>query len=131
LSQRSGCGRPLLLGYSQGGVLVLALAAERFSGLGAFIDLAGTLPNRYPVIHGKGAAPVISLHGTEDPLVPIVSTRVALQRLREAGVPVTAVELPGGHDPTPQLREEAARRLLPLLKAECPSAFKSSPDDGR
>ncbi len=123
-----GCGRPILLGYSQGGVLTLALAAERLDGVAAFVDLAGALPRGYPIPKTKGAAPapVFSFHARQDPLVPVEATRKALRALEVAGVPVTAIELEGGHDPTPQLREAAASRVQALLSAECPGAYPES-----
>ncbi len=120
-----GCGRPILLGYSQGGVLTLALAAERLGTVAAFVALSGALPRGYPipVKKGEASAPVFSFHARQDPLVPVEATRMALRALEVAGVPVTAVELEGGHDPTPQLREAAARRIETLLRAECPAAY--------
>lgn len=128
-----GCGRPLLLGYSQGGVLTLALAAEGLDGVAAFVDLSGALPRGYPIPERKGeaSAPVFSFHARQDPLVPVEATRIALRALEQAGVPVTAVELEGGHDPTPQLREAVARRVEALLSAECPAAYARSKDGGR
>lgn len=119
LESRPSCGRPLIVGFSQGGVLALALAAERFEGVAAFVDLAGALPSGYPVRDGTATAQVISLHGREDTTVPIAATRRALQGLRKAGIPVRAVELPGGHDATPQLRSEARRAIAQVLGQEC------------
>lgn len=126
------CGKPILVGYSQGGVLALALAAQRIPGLAAFVDLAGALPPSYPVATTGPATPVLSLHAKDDLIVPIEATRRAHKKLQASGVPVTAVELPGGHDPTPELKAQAAKALHALMRAECPEAFRAArPDAGQ
>lgn len=115
------CGQPVIVGFSQGGVLALALAAERFQGMAAFVDIAGALPARYPVARSGGPARVISLHGREDDTVPLSATRRALAALRQAGVEVRSVELAGGHASTEALRTQARQLIAEVLGEQCPA----------
>lgn len=90
-AQRKG---PLVVvGYSQGAMLAMLLAAEHPDTLDAAVALSGALP-RKPIAAPK-TAPVFMAHGTKDPIVPPERARTARTWLSEAGVDAELLEVEG------------------------------------
>ena len=108
--------RIVLLGFSQGGIMAFELALrepQRFAGLVALstwfpAELAATL-ERKPEHAGF---PVLVLHGTADPVLPVERARESREALRPYGVAMTYRELQMGHT----IDQEAMRILLRWLK---------------
>jgi phospholipase/carboxylesterase len=92
----------VLIGFSQGGALAFDLAVRdcsRFAGLAA---LSSWLPEGVAAqiqpdsLHQS--LPILVVHGTEDPMVPVGRARESRQRLTELGVLLTYREYEMGHE---------------------------------
>jgi phospholipase/carboxylesterase len=105
----------VLLGFSQGGAMAYDLflrKPERFAGLAALsswlpAELARAIP---PSEHHKGR-PVLVLHGTQDPMIPVDRARESRDVLLPFGVSLTYREFEMGHEVGP----EALRTLVEWL----------------
>jgi phospholipase/carboxylesterase len=92
----------VLLGFSQGGALAFDLAlrdGSRFAGMAA---LSSWFPEGVAAQIQPDSAhqslPVLVVHGTEDPMVPVGRARESRQRLTELGVLLTYREYEMGHE---------------------------------
>jgi phospholipase/carboxylesterase len=102
----------LLLGFSQGGVMAYDLflrRPERFAGLAA---LSSWLPAELAAQAAPGDAlknlPVLVMHGSEDPMIPVERARESRDALLATGVSLSYRELEMGHEISP----EALRMLV-------------------
>ncbi len=81
-------GTPIVMGFSQGGMLSFALAVEHPEVVGAAFPLAGWLP---PSLMPKGQRPhthyppIRALHGEDDPILPVERTELCTQELSDMG----------------------------------------------
>jgi len=117
-------GRPIVTGFSQGGVLSFALAAYHPElRLAAALPVAGLLPKGGPPV--RVAPPpfrVVALHGTADPRIPYVRGVDAVERLRAAGGNATMFDYPGvGH----AFSEPMLVRYYSLLREELTRATQA------
>ena len=92
----------VLLGFSQGGALAFDLAlrdCSRFAGVAA---LSSWLPEGVAAQIEPDTAhqslPVLLVHGTEDPMVPVDRARESRQKLTSLGVALTYREDEMGHE---------------------------------
>lgn len=86
--------RAILLGFSQGTIMLLdAIASGRWSPLAA-IGSSGRLATRDPLAP-NAATPLLLHHGAADPVIPATESVDAGQRLGAAGVPVDIEVEPG------------------------------------
>lgn len=107
--------RTAVLGFSQGGVMAYELALrepKRFAGIVALSTwlpepLVATLP-KLPEHEGL---PVLVIHGTNDPTLPIERARESREALRPFGVSMTYREFDMGHE----IRQDALRVLMRWL----------------
>ncbi len=107
--------RVALLGFSQGGAMAYALGLARpqavagIAGLSTWLppDLASALPRQ----EAHQDLPVLVLHGTEDPLVPVERARESREALRSFGVSLTYREIAMAHE----IRPEALHVLIDWL----------------
>jgi carboxymethylenebutenolidase len=83
-----------ILGFSLGGYLAMALAAEE-RRIRAVIGLSGGLPPGWEDQVSTGMAPVLLLHGTKDAVVPIAEAYRAERVLKERGVVCELEVFPG------------------------------------
>jgi carboxymethylenebutenolidase len=83
-----------VLGFSLGGYLAMALAVED-RRIRAVIELAGGLPPGWEDQVSKDMAPVLLLHGDNDPVVPISEAYKAERVLKERGVVCELEVFPG------------------------------------
>jgi phospholipase/carboxylesterase len=100
--ERPTVGRPIVTGFSQGGLLTYALALHHDDVVGHAFPLATWLPPpleptyrredlRYPAIR--------SVHGADDRIIPVGPTRALVERLRARGFDVELHEFEGvGHE---------------------------------
>jgi phospholipase/carboxylesterase len=105
----------VLLGFSQGGALAFDLAlrdCSRFAGVAA---LSSWLPEGVAAQIEPDTAhqslPVLLVHGTEDPMVPVGRARESRQRLTALGVMLTYREYEMGHE----INAEALRDIVNWL----------------
>ena len=103
----------VLAGFSQGGVMAYELALRepgRFAGLVALSSWlpAPLVPPKQPEHEGL---PVLVVHGTEDPMIPVERARESRDALIRLGVGLTYREFEMGHE----IRPEALRDLVRWL----------------
>ena len=98
-------GRTVLAGFSQGGVMSLALGlGEGRPVPAAVVDLSGFVPTVEgwePDLDSRAALPVYVAHGIADPIIPVEFGRQA-RELLEGKVDLTYREHPGGHTIDPR-----------------------------
>ncbi len=90
-------GKPVLAGFSQGGIVVYALVVREPDLVNTAFPLSAVLPpSLVPSSWPAGAAkPTIhAFHGDLDEIVPIAMDRASVASLRALGVPVTLNEYP-------------------------------------
>ncbi len=100
-----------LLGFSQGGAMTLDFALEPLIAnnanegyLAGFICLSGYLhPDRQTAKPQTAiTSSVLIIHGTKDPVVPIIAAQSAKITLTKLGAKVTYAEFTMGHEINPQ-----------------------------
>ncbi len=92
--------RPIVTGYSQGGIMALALTIERPAKLRAVIAVSGRIPtamlNTPPTSDAR--PPITLLHGKQDATISFASGERSRATLERAGYPVTLRPYPSdGH----------------------------------
>jgi phospholipase/carboxylesterase len=95
---RPTVGKPIVTGFSQGGILSFTLAVLHPELVRAAFPAGGFLaPALYPSVWPKGLAMsrLHAFHGTDDETVPVTKARATVQRLKEVGVPAELTEYPG------------------------------------
>ncbi len=106
---RPTCGRPIVTGLSQGGVLSYAIAARAPTRIAAALPVSGFLvPSLRPARSVGGVVPRIdAFHGEVDPTVELRAARATHAAFREAGYPGTLRTYPNvGHTTTPTMERE-------------------------
>jgi phospholipase/carboxylesterase len=105
----------VLLGFSQGGALAFDLAlrdSPRFAGLAALSSwFPEGLAAQIQPESAHQSLPVLVVHGTEDPMVPVDRARESRQRLTALGVVLTYREYEMGHE----ICAEALRDIVSWL----------------
>lgn len=94
-------GRPVVTGFSQGGLLTFALALHHAELFSAALPLAGWLPEGLVPEVGAPLSrfpPIRAMHGARDERIPVEATRALVAKLRGKGLSVDFVEFPeAGH----------------------------------
>jgi phospholipase/carboxylesterase len=94
--EEQNVGRPVVLGFSQGGILTFALAVQHPEVFRAAAALGGQLPRPlWPSTKPNVALPLLALHGSDDRTVPVAPTRALTAHLDELGYQVVLLEFPG------------------------------------
>jgi phospholipase/carboxylesterase len=116
------CGAPVLTGFSQGGMLTLAVAAHAPSALRAAIPLAGRLPSS-ALPTGPPTAPrpwVTALHGMSDARIAFDAGDESVRALRRLGFAATMRPFAGiGHTVSPAMRAVLFDELRRALGNAC------------
>jgi phospholipase/carboxylesterase len=90
--------RPLVVGFSQGGMTAFLLAARHPELVSGAVPIGGNLP---PALVPPALAPVVpvrALHGDADARIPLATARAAVEALRARGGDATLEVFPGvGH----------------------------------
>lgn len=143
IQARPTVGKPLVVGFSQGGMLAYALAVRHPDLVAASFPISGLLPEplrpdrrapqapsggRDQVKPGAGRPaapppPIVALHGEDDRLVPFVEGKATVDALREAGYRVEAHAFEGvAHSVSPKMK----RKLFLELERHLRSVVDSS-----
>lgn len=91
MEQYPDAGKPVVTGFSQGGMLSFALAVLHPEHVGISVPLGGWLPPSLIPNRAPGDTPlpkVVALHGTADNAVPFGPTKESVDALVAAGFPV-------------------------------------------
>lgn len=122
---RPTLGKPIVTGFSQGGILSYALATRYPNRFAAAFPLAGWLPPAlYPAHNSKQKFPYIyAQQPAEDRIIPVEKARATVKALRGRGLRVDYRESPGGHRVTPAMDEEVLRATRKYLAGY----FKTKP----
>ena len=100
----------VLLGFSQGGVMAFDLALsepERFAGLVALSSwLPEALDRQLPSSDALRNFPALVIHGSQDPMIPVVRAQESRQRLLARGLNVHYREYPMQHEISPDALRE-------------------------
>ncbi len=118
-STRLTQGRPVVVGFSQGGMLAFELAVHHAQWFAAAVPIAGWLPPpRWPTSSDHPSAPIFALHGTDDRALLYPSTQAAIAHLANLGFPVHLQTFDGvGHALTPEIREALYKAVQNALQS--------------
>lgn len=106
VASRPTAGKPVIAGFSQGGMLSFAVAAHHPEVVARAVPVAGWLPPALvPAQAPAGAVPIVALHGEADPVLPLAPTQASVAGLKAAGFDVTLQTFPGvEHRIPPEVR---------------------------
>jgi phospholipase/carboxylesterase len=132
VAARPTVGKPVVTGFSQGGMMAFALAVTHPEALAAAFPISGLLPSSlYPSAALSSGPrpmtlpPVVAFHGAADLAVPTQSARASIAELRQAGYTAELHEYAGvEHDlPARELGEilERIGRAADRLAAAAPA----------
>lgn len=118
---RPTTGRPVVTGFSQGGMLSFALAVYHPEVIAMAVPVSGwlppplwpsALPERRPL------PKIVALHGEADAAVKFIPTREAVEHLEKLGWPAILKPYPEvGHAIPPKMRRELYLQLQHALEA--------------
>lgn len=119
VSVRPTVGKPLVTGFSQGGIMTFALAVTHPEALAAAFPIGGLLPpSLYPsraivsMPRPSKLPPVSAFHGAADLAVPTRGARASIAELRWAGYTAELREYAGvGHDISDAEQDELLERI--------------------
>jgi len=114
---RKCVGRPIAMGFSQGGMLSYALAVQAAPRVRFAVPIAGFLPEPlWPTAPTSNAPTIRALHGTADTVVPIAGARALTERLTQLGYDAQLVAFPNlGHSVSIELQARVNALLQPEL----------------
>lgn len=119
---RPTLGKPIVTGFSQGGMLTFTLAVHHPEVVGHAIAIGGWLPP--PLLpEAKDPAqaypPLVALHGTADAAVLYEPTVAGIKALEGLGLKVELLSYEGvGHMISPPMRRDLYDRLADAVQAE-------------
>ena len=116
--QRPTKGRPVVCGFSQGGMLSFALALRHPELVRYAVPISGMLPRGlWPERLPKGKlVPVHALHGTADTVVAFDADQKLVAHLRQLGYPAElSVFEDVGHTISPAMSQDAVSALVRAL----------------
>jgi len=106
----------VLGGFSQGSMLALDVALHDPRPLDGLVLLSGTLLARHewePRMAARAGLPVVQSHGRSDGLLSFAAAEALRDLLVAAGLDVTWVPFPGGHEIPPPVLQAVAGFLNP------------------
>lgn len=124
-TSRPTLGKPVVTGFSQGGMLTFTLAVHHPDVVGHAVVVGGWLPPPLVPAAPPGGSPkptwppIVALHGTADVAVPFAPTEAAVQALVERGIATELLAYDGaGHMITEPMRRDLHDRLIDAVLAE-------------
>jgi phospholipase/carboxylesterase len=118
-TRRPTAGKPVISGFSQGGMISFAVAALHPGAVSAAYPLSGMLPAALrPKAPAAGPTPpVVAFHGTDDPMVPIAPARDTVAALKAHGWKAELREAAGVGHTVPAATRDAVRALVEAAAA--------------
>jgi len=113
---RPTTGKPVLAGFSQGGMMSFMVATHHPDAIAKAVPVAGWLPEGlWPDGPAPAdAPPIVALHGTADPVLPLGPTAEAVDALRAQGWSVQLRTFDGvEHRIPPPVRDALYAELAP------------------
>ncbi len=112
-------GKPVVTGFSQGGMLSFALATHYPEKIRASLPIGGWLPPPlWPTEPPAVRVPIVAFHGEADRVVPFAPTREVVTNLQKGSWDVRFESYPGlGHGISPRLRSDWYAALTGFLGA--------------
>jgi phospholipase/carboxylesterase len=119
-SSRPTLGKPVVTGFSQGGMLTFTLAVHHPDVVGHAVVVGGWLPPPLlPAVPPKAFPPIVVLHGTADVAVPFPPTEQAVRSLGELGIAAELLPYEGaGHMISAIMHRDLLDRLGDAVLAE-------------
>lgn len=115
VAARPTIGKPIVTGFSQGGIMTFALAVTHPEVFAAAFPISGLLPpSLYPsaALNSETLPPVIAFHGASDLAVPTAGARASIIELRRAGYTAELREYAGvEHDISDKEMRELMERI--------------------
>jgi phospholipase/carboxylesterase len=128
-SRRPTLGRPVVTGFSQGGLLTFALAVTHPHLMASVFPLAGWLPPPLWPSSTEGLPLIRSVHGADDDTIPAAPTREAVEYLRSRGADVELLEFEGiGHAMSSPMNKQFGSWLEQSLREQGPELARQSRD---
>jgi phospholipase/carboxylesterase len=122
-------GKPIVVGFSQGGMLAANLALRHADSIAGAFPIAAWVPPSLmpgPIDRYAAHAPIHALHGADDPVLSAPRTRATFARLRALGYEVSYEEIDGaGHEVDDRMAERLRDRIEALLE-QLPETARSS-----
>jgi phospholipase/carboxylesterase len=118
-------GKPLVVGFSQGGALSYAIAVRHTDSIGAAFPIGGWLPPPlWPTNRASSPLPIFAFHGNADDRVPLERDRAGTTQLEKLGF-ATHFEIAEGigHSIPPEISEP----LFAVLAAEVEKQRSAGP----
>jgi phospholipase/carboxylesterase len=120
IAKLAGARRPIVTGFSQGGILSFTMAARHPDAIASAFPVSGSCPGPLlPKNHAR-AAPLVALHGTADNVLAYQWGSGAVNAFKEQGNDATLRSYAGvGHTITPEMRADLwseIQKALPLTR---------------
>lgn len=126
IANRPMQGRPIVTGFSQGGMLSFTLAVRHPSLVSAAVPVSGFIPRELLPRHMPARVelpPIEAVHGAADRVVRIGPTRRNVRRLRALGFHVALLEIPEArHVYDDAIAAEVHTRLTAAVVATDPTS---------
>lgn len=107
--------KPVITGFSQGGILSYSTAVTCPSWIHAAVPISGFLVQSS--LKTQNLPPITALHGTADSLVDFTLDKESIQKLRDAGASARLIEYPGvGHTITDEMHQKWFKILENLIQ---------------
>ncbi|HMJ13007.1 MAG TPA: dienelactone hydrolase family protein [Polyangiaceae bacterium] len=112
--ERRTRGKPIVTGFSQGGILSFSLAVLHPELVSAVYPLAGVLPPQLiaKISDAGSFPPIVAFHGEADPVIRLADTRRSVETLKKRGLNVQLKTYPGvQHTPSFEMGLELFQEL--------------------
>jgi phospholipase/carboxylesterase len=104
IAHLAGGRRVVVTGFSQGGILSYAMAAQHPDAVLAAFPVAGACPGPLLPKDKSRAAPVVGFHGTADDIIPVKWARETVKAFQQSGNKAELHEYDGvGHQVTREI----------------------------
>jgi phospholipase/carboxylesterase len=121
-------GKPVVTGFSQGGMVTFALAVHHPDVVSTAIPVGGMLPpGLLPGKQARSGPRIIALHGDQDAAVPYDAARGAVERLAALGFDATLRTYEGvGHMIPSEMRADLMKLLVAAAGDDAAAAGAST-----
>src|SRR6185295_16566116 len=112
----AGARRPIVTGFSQGGILSFAIAARHPDAVAHAFPVAGACPGPLLPKDRARAAPILAFHGTDDHVLDLQWGREAVHAFQEQGNVAAIKEYAGvGHTMTREIHDDLWKAIVSAL----------------